>query len=434
MKPFCALLAQSYTVNLGRCSQQLGGGSPHSLAGAGTAGTVALRPHSGRSRVPGANLLWHVRAGMPPQLAAELPTTLVCRDLASPSGHHPNELGSPRSIARDGDGLVRERGVRNVLAPSETIAQRTQKKSARRGCYDCLYNTSGGGQPRTRSAGRPHPRRRRYSRWLIKPFQIPLTGGVNRHPHTPPRTHTLSYALRTLSHPPLPQINAHNPPLSYTAVQVPPRRLRLGRGQGPLRGVRAPAHGQPLESFPTSEEARAPADGHPRGRKPLRGDPGAARQCVLRATGARLRSYACGRDAPADDRRLAIANNSLQVVDEVFDKAAAGTMGIDRVGQVVVMIHSGSRGLGHQVATDALTEMERAMARDGISTNDRQLACARIHSQEGQDYLVRCCAARCCQSLAILFSRQLSRSCQPSLLASFARNRRRWHAQRTTPG
>lgn len=88
----------------------------------------------------------------------------------------------------------------------------------------------------------------------------------------------------------------------------------------------------------------------------------------------------------------------IQVVDEVFDKAAAGTMGIDRVGQIVVMIHSGSRGLGHQVATDALTEMERAMARDGIATNDRQLACARIHSKEGQDYLVRRCAATVPQS------------------------------------
>ena len=49
--------------------------------------------------------------------------------------------------------------------------------------------------------------------------------------------------------------------------------------------------------------------------------------------------------------------------------------------QVCIMIHSGSRGLGHQVATDALTFMERAMARDGIHTNDRQLACARICSQ-----------------------------------------------------
>jgi RNA-splicing ligase RtcB len=52
--------------------------------------------------------------------------------------------------------------------------------------------------------------------------------------------------------------------------------------------------------------------------------------------------------------------------------------------QVCIMIHSGSRGLGHQVATDALVEMEAAMARDGIATNDRQLACARINSKEGQ--------------------------------------------------
>ena len=49
-----------------------------------------------------------------------------------------------------------------------------------------------------------------------------------------------------------------------------------------------------------------------------------------------------------------------------------------------IMIHSGSRGLGHQVATDALTAMEKAMARDRIPTNDRQLACALIHSQEGK--------------------------------------------------
>lgn len=92
-------------------------------------------------------------------------------------------------------------------------------------------------------------------------------------------------------------------------------------------------------------------------------------------------------------------------------------MGLESVGQVVVMIHSGSRGLGHQVATDSLTDMELAMARDGIHTNDRcvetgetsivedssdhlttgclcrQLACARIQSKEGQDYLAAMAAA-----------------------------------------
>jgi len=83
----------------------------------------------------------------------------------------------------------------------------------------------------------------------------------------------------------------------------------------------------------------------------------------------------------------------IQVVDEIFDAHAAARMGIDRVGQVCIMIHSGSRGLGHQVATDALTAMETAMARDGVITNDRQLACARIDSPEGKDYLAAMAAA-----------------------------------------
>lgn len=83
----------------------------------------------------------------------------------------------------------------------------------------------------------------------------------------------------------------------------------------------------------------------------------------------------------------------VQVVDEIFDEAAASRMGIGKVGQVCIMIHSGSRGLGHQVATDALVTMERAMARDKIVLNDRQLSCARINSTEGQDYLKAMSAA-----------------------------------------
>jgi len=83
----------------------------------------------------------------------------------------------------------------------------------------------------------------------------------------------------------------------------------------------------------------------------------------------------------------------IQVVEEIYDEAAAAKMGITGTGQVCVMIHSGSRGFGHQVATDALVAMEKAMARDGIATNDRQLACARISSKEGQDYLAAMAAA-----------------------------------------
>ena len=63
----------------------------------------------------------------------------------------------------------------------------------------------------------------------------------------------------------------------------------------------------------------------------------------------------------------------IQVVDEIYDKYAASKMGIDFKGQVCVMIHCGSRGLGHQVATDSLVAMEKAMKRDNILTNDRQL-------------------------------------------------------------
>merc|ERR1711939_1074606 len=84
----------------------------------------------------------------------------------------------------------------------------------------------------------------------------------------------------------------------------------------------------------------------------------------------------------------------IQIVDEVHDEWAARRMGIGQKGQVVVMIHSGSRGLGHQVATDALLGMERAAEKDpGLKNNDRQLACARIQSEEGQDYLKSMAAA-----------------------------------------
>ena len=77
----------------------------------------------------------------------------------------------------------------------------------------------------------------------------------------------------------------------------------------------------------------------------------------------------------------------IQVVDEIYDRPAALQMGIEDKGQVCVMIHSGSRGFGHQVATDALMIMEKAMARDSIRVNDRQLACTHIASAEGQNYL-----------------------------------------------
>ena len=76
----------------------------------------------------------------------------------------------------------------------------------------------------------------------------------------------------------------------------------------------------------------------------------------------------------------------VQVVDEVFDEAAAESFGL-RTGQLTAMIHTGSRGLGHQVCTDFLRTAESALKRYGISVPDRQLACAPVGSPEARNYL-----------------------------------------------
>ncbi len=82
----------------------------------------------------------------------------------------------------------------------------------------------------------------------------------------------------------------------------------------------------------------------------------------------------------------------IQYVDEIYDEAAARAFGLFP-GQVTVMIHSGSRGLGHQVCTDHLKVMDKAVARYGIRLPDRQLACAPIRSPEGEAYLAAMAAA-----------------------------------------
>ncbi len=76
----------------------------------------------------------------------------------------------------------------------------------------------------------------------------------------------------------------------------------------------------------------------------------------------------------------------VQIVDEVFDRTAARAMGIEEEGQVVILIHVGSRGLGHQVCTDYLRTAERAAREHGIDLADRQLACMPFQSPEGQSY------------------------------------------------
>ncbi len=82
----------------------------------------------------------------------------------------------------------------------------------------------------------------------------------------------------------------------------------------------------------------------------------------------------------------------LQVVEELLEPRLAAAFGLVP-GRVTLMIHSGSRGLGHQVATDHIRLMGPVMRREGIELPDRQLAAAPIGSQEGQQYLAAMAAA-----------------------------------------
>ncbi|HII70873.1 intein-containing RctB family protein [Methanopyrus kandleri] len=80
----------------------------------------------------------------------------------------------------------------------------------------------------------------------------------------------------------------------------------------------------------------------------------------------------------------------VQVVDEIYDKEAAEKMGIREEGQVTIMVHTGSRGFGHQVCSDHLRIMERSMRdverRFGVRIPDRQLACAAMGTDEAKRY------------------------------------------------
>ncbi len=75
----------------------------------------------------------------------------------------------------------------------------------------------------------------------------------------------------------------------------------------------------------------------------------------------------------------------VQYVEKVYNAEVAKKLGLEE-GTVTVMIHCGSRGLGHQVCTDFLEILDRAVKKYGIQLPDRQLACAPIKSKEGEDY------------------------------------------------
>jgi tRNA-splicing ligase RtcB len=91
---------------------------------------------------------------------------------------------------------------------------------------------------------------------------------------------------------------------------------------------------------------------------------------------------------------LGSGNHFLEVqrVEHIFDAEAAHAFGLEPDG-VTVLIHSGSRGLGHQVCTDFVKRMDAALGRHGITLPDRQLSCAPASSVEGRQYLAAMAAA-----------------------------------------
>lgn len=95
----------------------------------------------------------------------------------------------------------------------------------------------------------------------------------------------------------------------------------------------------------------------------------------------------------------------IQVVrdENIYDEGLANAFGIFGRNQVVIMYHCGSRGFGHQVATDYLQTFLRAMPKYGISVPDRQLACAPFDSPEGQEYF----AAMACAANMAFANRQV---------------------------
>ena len=93
----------------------------------------------------------------------------------------------------------------------------------------------------------------------------------------------------------------------------------------------------------------------------------------------------------------------IQRVSEIFDSEIARKFGIEEIGQVTVMIHTGSRGFGHQIGTDYLRRFGGVMRKYGISVADRELVCAPFESSEGRGYF----GAMACGANLAFANRQL---------------------------
>ena len=111
----------------------------------------------------------------------------------------------------------------------------------------------------------------------------------------------------------------------------------------------------------------------------------------------------------------------VEVVEEIYDRNVASIMGISGIGQVLVLIHTGSRGFGHEVCSDYVRLLGEAVRRYGINLPDRQLACAPVKSPEGQDYL----AAMACAANYAWTNRQcIAHWTRESFMKVFGKNQR----------
>jgi len=111
----------------------------------------------------------------------------------------------------------------------------------------------------------------------------------------------------------------------------------------------------------------------------------------------------------------------VEVLDKIYDPEAAKAMGIGDLGQVLILIHTGSRGFGHQVCSDYVRTLGEAVRKYGISLPDRQLACAPVGSPEGQDYLQ---AMACAANYAWTNRQCITHWTRESLVKVFGKSRR----------
>jgi tRNA-splicing ligase RtcB len=122
---------------------------------------------------------------------------------------------------------------------------------------------------------------------------------------------------------------------------------------------------------------------------------------------------------------LGAGNHFIEVdtVDEIFYEEAALKMGLEP-GILVVQIHCGSRGFGHQVCTDYVQDLQKAVHRYGITLPDRSLVCAPMDSREGQAYLA---AMRCAANYAFANRQLLAHFARQAFEEVFAGKVKNWH-------